>query len=55
MKFEITFKADLTPEQEELLELHFVNTLRIMGIKAEDLTITQVETPGHLENAGDER
>lgn len=40
MKFEISFKADLTPEKKELLELHFADTLRLMGIVPEALTIT---------------
>lgn len=26
MKFEINFKADLTPEQKKLLDLHFADT-----------------------------
>lgn len=45
MKFEINFKADLTPEKKELLELHFVGTLRLMGIEPEALTITLREKP----------
>jgi hypothetical protein len=40
MKFKINFKADLTPEKKELLDLHFAGTLRCMGIEPEDLTIT---------------
>lgn len=40
MKFEINFKADLTPEQKELLDLHFADTIRLMGIEPEALTIT---------------
>lgn len=40
MKFEISFKADLTPEQKELLDLNFADTLRIMGIEPEALSIT---------------
>lgn len=45
MKFEINFKADLTPEQKELLDLHLENTLKLMGIKPEGLTITLREKP----------
>jgi hypothetical protein len=45
MKFEINFKADLTSEQKELLDLHFADTLRLMGIEPEDLTITLREKP----------
>lgn len=32
MKFEINFKADLTPEKKELLELRFEDALKLMGI-----------------------
>ncbi len=45
MKFEISFKADLTPEQKELLDLHFEDTLKLMGLVPEDLTITLREKP----------
>ncbi len=45
MKFEISFKADLTQEKKELLDLHFADTLRLMGIEPEDLTITLREKP----------
>lgn len=45
MKFEINFKADLTPEQEELLDLHLADTLKRMGIEPEALTITLREKP----------
>lgn len=48
MKFEINFKADLTPEKKELLELHFADTLRLMGIEPENLTITLREKPDPL-------
>lgn len=48
MKFEINFKADLTPEKKELLELHFADTLRLMGIEPEDLTVTLREKPEPL-------
>lgn len=48
MKFEINFKADLTPEKKELLDLHFAGTLRLMGIEPEDLTITLREKPDPL-------
>ena len=40
MRFEINFKADLTPEQKKLLDLHLASTLKLMGINPEDLTIT---------------
>ena len=52
MKFEINFKADLTPEQKELLELHFADTLKLMGIKPEALTITLREKPDFLPAVG---
>lgn len=45
MKFEINFKADLTLEKKELLELHLETALRLMSIKVEDLTITLREKP----------
>jgi hypothetical protein len=45
MKFEISFKADLTPEKKELLDLHFAGILRLMGIEPEALTITLREKP----------
>ncbi len=45
MKFEINFKADLTPEKKELLDLHFADTLRLMGIEPEALSITLREKP----------
>ena len=48
MKFEISFKADLTPEKKELLDLHFTDTLRLMGIEPEDLTITLREKPDFI-------
>ncbi len=48
MKFEINFKADLTPEQKELLELHFTDTLKLMGIEPEALTITLREKPDFI-------
>ena len=48
MKFEINFKADLTLEQKELLDLHFADTLRLMGIEPEDLTITLREKPDFI-------
>jgi hypothetical protein len=48
MKFEINFKADLTPEQKELLDLHFADTLRLMGIEPEALTITLREKPDFI-------
>lgn len=48
MKFEINFKADLTPEKKELLELHFADTLKLMGIEPENLTITLREKPEPL-------
>lgn len=48
MKFEINFKADLTPEQKELLDLHLAGTLKLMGINPEDLTITLREKPDFI-------
>jgi hypothetical protein len=48
MKFEINFKADLTPEQKELLDLHLAGTLKLMGINPEGLTITLREKPDFI-------
>jgi hypothetical protein len=48
MKFEINFKADLTPEQKELLDLHLAGTLKLMGIEPEALTITLREKPDFI-------
>ena len=48
MRFEINFKADLTPEQKELLDLHLENTLKLMGLVPEDLTITLREKPDFI-------
>ena len=45
MKFEVNFKADLTPEKKELLELHLETALKLMSIKMEDLTTTLREKP----------
>jgi hypothetical protein len=52
MKFEINFKADLTLEQKEFLDLHFENTLKLMGIEPEDLTITLREKPDFIPAVG---
>lgn len=52
MKFEINFKADLTPEQKELLDLHFEDTLKLMGIEPENLTITLREKPNFIPAVG---
>ena len=48
MKVEINLKADRTPEQKKLLDLHFADTLRLMGIEPEDLTITLREKPDFI-------
>lgn len=48
MKFEINFKANLTLEQKELLELHLADTLKLMGIEPEALTITLREKPDFI-------
>lgn len=48
MKFEINFKADLTPEKKELLELHFLGTLKLMGLEPEALSITLREKPDSI-------
>jgi hypothetical protein len=48
MKFEINFKADLTPEQKELLDRHLETTLKLMGIAPEGLTITLREKPDFI-------
>jgi hypothetical protein len=52
MRFEINFKADLTPEQKKLLDLHFENILKLMGINPEDLTITLREKPDFIPAVG---
>jgi hypothetical protein len=52
MKFKISFKADLTPEQKEFLDLHFENTLKLMGLVPEDLTITLREKPDFIPAVG---
>ena len=52
MRFEINFKADLTPEQKELLDLHLASTLKLMGINPEDLTITLREKPDFVPAVG---
>ena len=48
MKFEINFRTDLTPEKKEFLDLHFADTLRLMGIEPEALTITLREKPDFI-------
>lgn len=48
MKFEVSFKVDLTPEQKKLLELHLADTLRLLGIEPEALTITLREKPDFI-------
>ncbi len=45
MKYEVSFKVDLTPEKKELLELHLEDTLKLMGIEPEGLTIALREKP----------
>lgn len=52
MKFEINFKADLTPEKKELLDRHLENTLKLIGIEPEDLTITLREKPDFIPAVG---
>ena len=52
MKFEISFKADLTPEKKELLDLHFADILRLMGIEPEALSITLREKPDFIPAVG---
>lgn len=52
MRFEISFKADLTPEKKELLDQHFEDTLKLMGIEPEDLTITLREKPDFIPAVG---
>lgn len=45
MRYEISFKADLTPEKKELLELHLEDTLKLMGLEPEALSIALREKP----------
>ena len=52
MKFEINFRADLTPEKKELLDLHLEDILKLMGIKPEALTITLREKPDFIPAVG---
>ncbi len=48
MRYEISFKADLTPDKKEFLELHFTDTLKLMGIEPEALSITLREKPDFI-------
>lgn len=52
MKFEINFRADLTPEQKKLLDVHLENILKLMGVKPEALTITLREKPDFIPAVG---
>ncbi len=45
MKYEISFKADLTPEKKEFLELHLEDTLKLLGLDPEALAISLREKP----------
>ena len=45
MRYEISFKADLTPEKKEFLELHFEDTLKLLGLEPEALSISLREKP----------
>lgn len=45
MKFEINFIVDLMPDKRELLETYLKNTLKRVGIKPKDFTITLREKP----------
>ena len=48
MKYEVSFKVDLTPKQQELLELHLEDTLKLLGLEPEDLSITLREKPDFI-------
>ena len=48
MKFEINFKVDLTPEKKEFLELHLEDTLKLLGLEPEALSITLREKPDFI-------
>jgi hypothetical protein len=49
MKFEVSFKTDLTPEQREALDLWKIKySLKAMGLEPEDLTITLREKPDFI-------
>lgn len=52
MRFEVSFKADLTLEKKELLELHFADTLKLMGIEPEDMIISLCEKPDFIPAVG---
>lgn len=45
MRYEISFKVELTPEKKELLELHLEDTLKLMGLEPEGLSIVLREKP----------
>ncbi len=48
MRYEISFKADLTPEKKEFLELHLEDTLKLLGLEPEALSISLREQPDPL-------
>ncbi len=48
MTYEISFKADLTPEKKEFLELHLEDALKLLGLEPEALFITLREKPDPL-------
>ena len=52
MKYEVSFKVDLTPKQQELLELHLEDTLKLLGLAPEDLSITLREKPDFIPAVG---
>ena len=48
MRYEVSFKVDLTPKQQELLKLHLEDTLKLLGLEPEDLFITLREKPDFI-------
>ena len=48
MKFEVSFKVDITPRQRELLELRFTDALKLMGIEPEGMIVSLCEKPDFI-------
>ncbi len=48
VRYEISFMADLTQEKKEFLELHLEDTLKLLGLEPEALSISLREKPDPL-------